>query len=823
MLRKCKAACAAGSAACATFDKRDRRREVDVRIGQTVNHYRIEALVGSGGMAEVYRAHDTKLGRDVAFKVLPSYVAADGDQRSRLYREAHLLASLNHPNIASIYGLEETDQISGIVLEFVDGATLAERIGRGPLPIPEALEIALRIAEALEAAHDKGIVHRDLKPANIKITSTGTVKVLDFGIAKMLETQASDNERTYLGDATATGIILGTAAYMSPEQARGERVDKRADVWAFGCVLYEMLAGKKLFAGDTVSDTVAAVLKSEPDWQLLPPETPRAVRALLRFCTAKDLHQRLPHIGAARLQLDDALKETPSKTVATRDVATRKTSLWPVFAITFLILTAVVVGMVLRNPPREKPEVRLQMVMDSGDARPAHFSLSPDGRKFVFARRASDRQSLFVRELEDPASRPLEGTARANYPFWSPDNRSIGFFRDGKIERIDYSGGPVETITTAADGRGGTWNKDGIIVFAASNTGPLYQVSARGGEPVVLTRLEAGQDSHRFPVFLPDGHHFIFFVQGIPEVRGVYVGQLDNPQVRRLLVADSFAVFGDDHLFFVRDDTMLAQKFSLTHLALKGDPFVVATGVFVDFSRNSADLSASSDVITYRGKHLEKKSELVWFDRKGNVLPSTDKFDYIFARGPAVSPDGHRLAFHDLKDKSNDIWISDLDRGVTSRFTFDSHGSGAPIWSPDASRLAFSSIRGNTDIYIKPVSGKGAEELIVGSSAAKLVCDWSPKGEHLLFRAPDSSTKFDLWAVPIQGERKSFPVLNSRFNEPAGSFSPDGRWLAFQSDETGGRYEVYVQPFPDAGERVRISTDGGGLHDGGTTEKSCSM
>jgi eukaryotic-like serine/threonine-protein kinase len=587
---------------------------IDTWVGKTVNHYRIEALVGSGGMAEVYRAHDTKLGRAVAFKVLPSYVAADRDQLSRLQREAHLLASLNHPNIASVYGLEETDEISGIVLEFVDGETLAERIARGPLPIPQALEIALKITEALEVAHDKGIVHRDLKPSNIKIASTGTVKVLDFGIAKMLEPTALENEKTCLGDATATGIILGTATYMSPEQARGERVDKRADVWAFGCVLYEMLAGKKLFTGGTVSDTVAAVLKNEPDWQSLPLETPPVVRALLRFCTAKDPRQRLPHIGAARIQIVDLLSGPPATTVPTGDVAPHRMSFWPVFGIAAVTLIAVIVGIALRNRPDDKSEVRLQMVMDYGEARPAHFSLSPDGRKVVFARRASDRQSLFVRDLDDPASRPLEGTNGANYPFWSPDNRSIAFFRDGKIERIAYSGGPVETITKATDGRGGSWNKDGIIVFAENNTGPLYQVSARGGEPVILTRLAPGQDSHRFPVFLPDGRHFIFFVQGIPEVKGVYLGQLDNPQLQRLLVADSFAVFADDHLFLVRDDIMLAQKFSLARLALEGDPFVVATGVFVDSGRNSTDLSASPGVITYRARHLDKRTrDQNWF------------------------------------------------------------------------------------------------------------------------------------------------------------------------------------------------------------------
>jgi serine/threonine protein kinase/Tol biopolymer transport system component len=784
--------------------------------GSRLGAYEVVSLLGEGGMGQVYRARDSRLKRDVALKILPDAFAADPDRMARFQREAELLATLNHPNIAGIYGLEQVGGVRALVLEIVEGPTLADRIAHGSIPVDEALLIASQIAGALEAAHEKGIVHRDLKPANIKLTPEDKVKILDFGLAKTLEPAlATPADLTHSPTVTSpaltqVGMILGTAAYLSPEQARGRGVDKRADVWAFGCVLYEMLSGCRPFAGATLTEVLAAIVRDEPEWTLLPQDTPPAIRGLIKKCLRKDPGQRIRDIGDVRIEIEDArANQTPDE--AAVDDRTRRKALarwvWASLFGVFVVVAALAAATAFRSESRAS-EMRFEITTPpTGD--PASIAISPDGRTIVFVGAAVGASRLFVRAVDSTSARALAGTEGATYPFWSPDSRSLAFFADGKLKRIEIDGGPAQTLANAASPRGGTWNKNGTLLFAPLSTGPIFRVSASGGEPVQVTRFGPGeQGSHRFPHFLPDGRHFLYYWFGTP-ARGVHVADLDGRENRRLVDSDTAAVYALGHVLFARQGTLFAQDFDPDRLSLSGSPSVVGERVAVDpasFSLGAFAVSSEA-LVVFRTVGVGRSRQLVWVDRSGRTLETAgDPHDGV---NPSLSPDGRRVAIYQTVNGNTDVWILELARHVFTRFTSGDTLENYAIWSPDSRSIVFgSNPKGHLDLYRKPADGVGAEDLLLSTTETKNAFDWSSDGRFILYRAASLETGYDLWALPLQGDRKPFPVVQSRFTDRDGQFSPDGKWIAFQSDESG-HFEVYVQPFPGPGARVQVSFGGG--------------
>jgi eukaryotic-like serine/threonine-protein kinase len=792
--------------------------------GTRLGPYEVLSAIGAGGMGEVYRARDTKLNRDVAIKILPELFAADPERVARFTREAKTLAALNHPHIAQIYGLEEAQGVSALVMELVEGPTLADRIAKGAIPLDEVLPIAKQIAEALETAHEAGIIHRDLKPANIKVREDGTVKVLDFGLAKALDPAGSGvdgaaltNSPTITSPAAMTqrGVILGTAAYMAPEQAKGRAVDKRADIWAFGCVLFEMLTGQRAFPGEDVSDTLARVLMKDPDWPALPADTPPSIRRLLRRCLEKERRKRLESIADARLEIEDALAG-PSDQPAIAAVPARATRR-EYLAWSTAGLLAVVVALALArlaylgrgSPAGEAPEMRLDIATPGGDL--ADFTMSPDGRALVYTATIENRTQLWLRRLDTEIARPLSETDGAILPFWSPDGQSIGFFTSGQVKRLDVGTGLVRTVAAAPFGVGGTWGSQERILFSPFQTSAVYRVDAAGSTAVEVTQLDPPrQVTHRLPCFLPDGRHFLFFVLGTRETKGVYLGSVDSTDTRRLFDADSQAVLSPpDRLVYAREGALLAQRLELKTLALVGAPLTVAAHVAMDLSRiGLAAMSASAaGPIAYRANPEER--QLTWLDRAGRSVGTLGAADLSQPAGLRLSPDGHTLTYRRNLAGNDDVWLADTVRGVLTRFTMDPARDSNPIWSPDGSRIVFCSRRrGVMDLYEKPVSGRATETVLLASSESKNALDWTLDGRFILYASQSGQTGFDLWAMPLFGDRKPIAVAQTPFAEAAGRFAPDGRWVAHQSDESG-RTEIYVQSFPEPSVKTQISTSGG--------------
>ena len=802
-------------------------------IGKTIGPYQVVAKLGEGGMGEVYRATDSNLKRQVALKVLPDSVAGDAERLARFQREAEVLAALNHPHIAAIYGLERSGSTTALVMELVEGEDLSQRIARGAIPLDEALPIAKQIAEALEAAHEQGIIHRDLKPANIKVRADGTVKVLDFGLAKALEpaaasTPAAMNSPTITTPAmTQAGMILGTAAYMAPEQARGKSVDKRADIWAFGCVVYEMLTGQRAFAGDEMSDVLAAVLRQALDWSVLPAATPSRVRRLLVRCLERDARMRLRDIGEARVEIDKTIAGVGDDAAGsqTTQPATssgpRRRLAWMVTAAAVLVAAALAVPAVryLRETPTAAaPETRLEIATPA-TSDVVSFALSPDGRQIAFVASGDGTSRLWVRPLDTTAAQPLAGTDGASFPFWSPDSRSIAFFADSKLKRLDLSGGAPQTLAPAPAGRGGAWSADGVILFATSNRGPLSRVPAGGGDVVPVTTLGAGQSSHRFPHFLPGGRQFLYYVRGAEETAGIYLGALDATAVTRVTAADTAGAYTPPGpgpaeasseggwLLFGRQGTLVARRFDATRGALSGDPVIVADALAIDATLNVGAFSVSATgLVTYRAGG-GARNQLTWFDRAGQALgtlgaPDATQLD------PTLSPDGRQVAVWRVAQSNTDIWLIDAAR--TTRFTFDPAADLYPVWSPDGRRLVFSRLvrAGILDLYQKPANGGGAEALLLASPETKAATSWSADGRSLLYSAQSPNTANDVWVLPMAGDPKPWPFLNSTFTEATSAYSRDGQWVAYQSDESG-RYEIYVRPFPGPGGQWQVSTAGG--------------
>jgi Tol biopolymer transport system component len=785
---------------------------------QTIAHYRISAKLGEGGMGVVYRATDTKLNRDVAVKVLPDSFAADPDRLARFTREAQVLASLNHPNIAAIYGVEER----ALVLEFVEGPTLAGRIAAGPISVGEALPIARQIAEALEYAHEKGIIHRDLKPANVKITPEGRVKVLDFGLAKAMASEASAVGRpeaspTLTMRATMAGVILGTAAYMSPEQARGEPVDKRADVWAFGVVLWEMLTGKRLFEGKTISDVLAAVIRDEPDLRLVPAK----VRPLLNRCLEKDPRRRLRDIGDAM----GIIENTPESIVVPRN--------WLPWAVAVVLLVALGIVLLIHSreePPRAAEAVRFQIFPPLNTRFEKWLGLSPNGRWLAFNTvGANGGRTLWLRSFDSVDSRPIPGTEGARGVVWSPDSRFLTFQVQNQLKKIAIAGGPAQVV---ADGTntviGGAWTRDGEIIFGDASSG-VWRVPAVGGVATPLTRIDLArqENAHMLPSLLPDQRHFIYLHRSTStEYTGIYIGFLgakpEGQDSKRLLATLTGAAYvpgadsaANGYLFFLRDSTLMAQPFDAAGLSLAGEAVPVAEGV--SSHRDVGDFAVSTNgVLAYRGGGNEMV-QLTWFDRQGNLQGNAgNPGPYYSPDALALSPDETKVAtrVRDTQTGNRDIWVLDTVRNTRSRLTSNPAIDDYPVWSPDAKRIAFASNRdGRFDLYQKDSSGAGEEEALLRSDHNKYPQDWSRDGRFLLYSDQDPKTKLDLWLLPLSGDRKPIPFLRTESNEAQGQFSPDGRWIAYRSDKSG-RPEVYVRLSPESG--------GGGtewtISNGGGTE-----
>jgi Tol biopolymer transport system component len=809
-------------------------------LGRHVGPYEIVAPLGAGAMGEVYRAHDTTLNRDVALKVLPELFGVDADRLARFTREAQVLASLNHPNIATIYGLEESNGTQALVLELVEGPTLADRIARGPLALDEALTIARQIADALEAAHEKGIIHRDLKPANIKIAGNGVVKVLDFGLAKVWD-GAPQSDLAGAPTLTATGsgerTILGTPAYMSPEQARGKPLDKRTDIWSFGCVLYEMLTGRQAFAGETVSDTIAAILEREPEWEALPDTTPVTVRRVLQRCFEKDPRRRVRDIGDARIELDDALAGRAIGAPVARRAGERVA--WIASAlVTVAAVLAVGSVLYLRRAPADTRAYRSSILPSPGASRPAglvpssRFALSPDGRRLAFVGTdAGGVTGLWVQSLDEPAGQPLAGTEGALMPFWSPDSQFIGFLAGGKVKRIAATGGPPLILAehTGGGNAGATWNRDGVILLSAPSLGnPIRRVSASGGasSPVTTLNADAGERFHSFPFFLPDGRHFLYLAVGSKtggpvSPNGIYVTALDSNERKLLVPGGSNAKYAEGYLLFLRGQALMAQPFDVERLELAGEAVPIAEHVTIggavgmagSYSVSETGILAYQTGVVEVGGPADTSTQLVWFDRSGKRIGALG--DQAGYGDLELASDGKRAAvsLFDQARRTRDIWLVDLARGLRTRFTFDPAEESASVWSPDGDRVVFNTNRrGHFDLYQKASSGAGAEQELLVDSRDKYPIDWSPDGRFILFGVGATGPTADLWVLPLFGDRKPFPFLQTPFGEVSGRFSPDVRWIAYVSDESG-RSEVYVAPLPGRGEtpvsKWQISTTGG--------------
>lgn len=834
-------------------------RNLSLTAGTRFGTYEIVAALGAGGMGDVYRARDTRLNRDVAIKVLPDLFADDPERLARFEREAKTLASLNHPNIAQIYGFEDSSASTGsgrssvcaLVMELVEGPTLADRIARGRLPLEDALPVAVQIAEALEAAHEQGIIHRDLKPANIKVRPDGTVKVLDFGLAKALDPPMSsappDNSPTVTSPAmTQHGMILGTAAYMSPEQARGKVVDKRADIWAFGCVLYEMLTARRVFEGETVTDILAAIVTRDPDWSRLPEATPRAVRELVARCLDREPKRRLRDIGEARIVLGSA----PLGSAVLQDGGPRPpAAAWRGRAAWGLaIVMAVVAGVAIWNsrraaapsPPRT---VRFALTLppdesltfgELGDS-PA-VAMSPDGARVVYVARRGRSSQLYVRDLHRMVARLLAGTEGAKGPFFSPDAQWVGFFTDGALKKVPLTGGAPQVICVASPvTRGASWGPDNTIIFANQQAAGLVRVAAttRGevsgerkaantattraplgpdGLPIVTSPdVRHGERAHLWPEILPGGKAVLFTIAASSNFDDALVGvqSLVDGERRVLIKGGSNAHYSPTgHLIYARAGTLLAAPFDLSRLEVTAPPATVVEGVRVDARSGAAhfSISPSGSLVYVPGRMTSTDRTLLWVDRHGETTPLTNTtrpYSYV-----SLSPDGRRLALT-IQEANQDVWVHDLTRGSQTRLTFGPAENWGAIWTPDGRRVIFNTHGPHLpNLFWVAADGSGGVERLTTSAHAQVAASVSPDGQLLAFAEIGEKTASDIWLLSLGAGKAPRLHIGTPFDEYGPAFSPDGRWLAYVSTESGRR-EVYVKAFPGPGAKQQVSTDGG--------------
>jgi eukaryotic-like serine/threonine-protein kinase len=801
--------------------------------GTKLGPYEVQCPLGAGGMGEVYRARDTRLDRTVAIKILPEHLSSNSEAKQRFDREARAVSSLNHPNICTLYDIGHQDGIDYLVMECLEGQTLADRLMKGPLPLEQVLKYGVDICEGLEKAHKTGVIHRDLKPGNVMLTKTGA-KLMDFGLAKATMGGAplsSSLTMTLAGPSaeqplTARGTVVGTFQYMAPEQVEGKEADARSDIFALGALLYEMATGKRAFTGKTQGSIVAAILAADPPpISAVQPMSPPALERVVKGCLAKDPEERLQTAHDVKLQLKwiaegGSQAGVPAPLAAQRKI--RERLLWAASAL-LLVLSLALAGIYFGQtkpsrhaihayiPPPEKSTFAFV-----GD-HTGPLMISPDGTRLVFAALGPDgKQMLWLRPLEAASSQTLPGTEDAAYPFWSPDSRFIGFFAEGKLKTIAAAGGPPQVLCDAPDGRGGSWNREGTIVFPPTFNGPLYRISAGGGKPVALTEVDSSQqeNSHRWPQFLPDGRHFLFFAKSMraPD-SGTYVGSIDGKEKKLLFRNLSNAVYAaSGYLLFVRENTLIAQAFDYKRLSLSGDAVPIAQGILVNAPYGRAILSVSDNgVLAYGGATgAAEPSRLLWLDRTGKQISTVGDADMY--RNPRLSPDGTKLAVAvaDASRAASDIWIYDLLHGGKTRLTFDASLNYSPIWSPDGRQIVFWSTRksGFPQLFRKAANGEGGDELLLASNTTDHPDDWSPDGRFILYEP--NPTVAELWLLPVSGDRKPAVFLGGQDGTlpGEGTFSHDGKWLAF-TEYSRGKRDVYITSFPGKTGKWQVSVAGG--------------
>jgi Tol biopolymer transport system component/tRNA A-37 threonylcarbamoyl transferase component Bud32 len=789
-------------------------------IGRQMSSYQVLSQLGAGAMGEVYKAYDTRLGRDVAIKVLPPAFVHDPERLSRFQREAKMLAALNHPNIATIHGLEESDGVHYLVMELVSGLTLAEELKNGPLRTEEGLKIAAQIAGALEAAHERGVIHRDLKPANVKVTPEGRVKVLDFGLAKAFAADSGlslSNAPMVTAMGTEEGRILGTQAYMSPEQVRGKPLDKRTDIWALGCVLYELLTARRAFAGETLSDTAAAILEREPDWQALPTSTPVKIRDLLRRCLQKDKALRMQAAGDIRIEIHEALAAPPAESKA--DVLNQPAAGWRRVAVLGLAgMALLAVGVIATwnlKPSPARPVSRLVINLPPGqrlaglDAGPV-VALSPDGTHLAYVANQGGTQRLYLRAMDGLEPKPMPGTEGAIDPFFSPDGQWLGFFASGKLKKVSVNGGTALTIADVASLAGASWSSEGMVAFAPTGDSFLQLVSDAGGTPQPLTRFEKGEFAHRWPEFLPGDKALLFAASTNLNNAQIAVQRVGTGERRNLVQGATQPRYAPSgHLIYAQAGNLMAAPFDPRRLAVTGTAVPVVEGVLQFPASGDAQysLSATGSLVYVPGSVQGAQRKLVWVSHNGAEQPLAAPVRAYL--NPRLSPDSRKVAVGIVsQQQDSQVWLYDLSRETLTRLTFEGRNNNNPVWTPDGKRVAFNSGReGPSNIFWQLADGSGGLERLTTGAYVQSPHSWSPDGRFLAFIEVNPSTGVDIWVLPLS-DRKVQPFLRTQFTEGAPRFSPDGRWLAYVSDESG-RFEVYVQLYPGPGGKWQISTEGG--------------
>jgi serine/threonine protein kinase/Tol biopolymer transport system component len=787
--------------------------------GTRLGPYVISAPIGAGGMGEVYKATDPRLGRDVAIKVVPAAFSADPERLTRFKQEARAAAALNHPNLLAVYDIGQHDGSPYIVSELLEGDTLRERLNDGTLPVRKAVEYAVQIAHGLAAAHEKGITHRDLKPENIFVTTDGRAKILDFGLAKLTQPEPAMAGASALPTTpphTLPGLVLGTIGYMSPEQVRGLAADHRTDIFAFGAILYEMLSGLRAFPGDTAMDAMTAILKEDPaDLPVAARHIPPTLERIVDRCLEKSPASRFKSADDLAFALE-ALSPSSSKAVAraggTVSVFNRERIAW--LALVLLIVVATIT--LWLRPLNDSPSpllTRFEVLAPPTDSATS-LAVSPDGRLLVYAATTEGRVRLWVRPLEDTNARMLPGTEGAMFPFWSPDATAVGFFAEGKLKRVDVAGGMPQVLADARNGRGGTWNTQGVILFTPGNLAfqpdsVIMRVPARGGAAAPVTQFAPGDGSHRWPQFLPDGRRFIFFsTLGHPDRQGIYLASLDGGEPRRVLASETAGIFvPPDRLLAVREDTLMAAPFDPDQPALTGELAALARPVGRDDGVVAAAFSASAGVLAYRAAGGSQRRQLVWMDRAGTLRSAIGTPDENQLTQPSLDRTGRRIAVGRNVLGNFDIWLMEADSGVPARFTFDRASDITPLWFPDGRRVLFQSARnGRAGLFERSATGIGDELVVIEDAGVPL--SWSPDGQLLVYSRPSPKSGIDLWMLPMTGDRKPLPVVQNPGDQLGGEISPDGHWLAYESNESG-RQDIYVQSFPDAGGKWQVSSGGG--------------
>jgi len=800
--------------------------------GSKLGPYEIQSPLGAGGMGEVYRARDTRLDRIVAIKILPSHLSGNAEARQRFDREARAISSLNHPNICTMHDVGHQDGIDFLVMEFLEGETLANHLLKGPLPPDQVLKYGIDICEGLERAHKNGVVHRDLKPGNIMLTKTGA-KLMDFGLAKAMAPQtpaSSELTATLMAHGvseplTAKGTVVGTFQYMAPEQIEGKEADERGDIFALGAVLYEMATGKRAFTGKNQASVVAAILASDPPpVSAVQPMSPPALDRVIRNCLAKDPEDRFQSVHDLKLQLK-WIAEGGSQAGLPSVVASRRKSRE---SLAWIAAAAVVVMAVAAMLLWPKPTVAIRPIQSylpapenttfilADDDTAGPVTISPNGTYIAFVAMDKDGiKRIWVRALSESVARQLPGSEGGTYPFWSPDEKWVGFFADGKMKKAPVNGGPVLALADTPRARGGTWSENGMIVYTPTTQSALFEVPAAGGTPRQITKIEVGvHTTHRWPVWLPGGKQFLYLAtshehEGASDRNGIYVATPDGKENRFLLPADANVVVTPDYLLFVQNGNLMAQAFDAKRADLRGDPVPVAAGVVRNAGTWRAAFDASSNgTLVFQAGSSAIGSQLLWLSRDGK--PPVQLGEGAAFQEMKLSPDGRRLAVA-VGDPSPAVWVYDVARGVRTRLTFQGNAV-TPVWSPDGTRVAFAERRGNgaLDVYVKDASGVSKEEPLVSDNQDKVVADWSPDGRYILYTATPGSLANSIWMVPLAGDRKPQLLMQSGSEAylMGGRVSPDGKWVAYISRESG-RAEVYVTNFPQPSGKWQISTAGG--------------